>query len=169
MAAEAKIVARAAVAALAAGLVAAAAEMVIVIPAQASLGVPPVRVFQFIASGLLGKAAFASGAFGVAVGVAAHVLISLAAAAIYVVALVRVRSLARRPILGGAIYGLLIFLAMTFVIVPLSRIGAQPLPPPVLAAVSLAVHLFAFGVPLALVATLLLGRREGMSAPEVSR
>jgi hypothetical protein len=147
---------RALLAGVAAGLIAAMAEMIIVIPVQAALGVSPARVFQFIASGALGKAAYVSGAFGVAFGIAAHLLISLLAAGLYVAALFRIQALDRHPVVGGATFGLLVYLAMTFVVVPLSRIGMQPLPTPVLGAVSLAVHLFAFGVPLAFVATLLL-------------
>lgn len=161
MATKSDVVGRAVVASLAAGLTAAAAEMVIVIPAQAALGVSPARVFQFIASGALGKTAYVSGAFGVAVGIAAHLLISLVAAGVYVAVLLRIPALGRRPLIGGAAFGLFVYLMMTFIIVPLSRIGPQPLPSRILAAISVAVHLFAFGVPLALVATSLLRERIG--------
>ena len=60
------------------------------------------------------------------------------------------------PIVGGGLYGIGVFLAMTFVVIPLSRIGYQPFPPLPLAAVSLAVHILAFGVPLAATASWML-------------
>jgi uncharacterized membrane protein YagU involved in acid resistance len=135
-----------------AGLVAAATEMVIVLPVQAGLGASPVRVFQFIASGLLGKAAYTAGSASVLLGVGVHVAISLVAAAAFVVGLLMAAPVRRHPLAGGALFGVGVYVVMTLVVVPLSRIGSQPLPPLPLAAVSLAVHVLAFGVPLALTA-----------------
>jgi uncharacterized membrane protein YagU involved in acid resistance len=144
------------------GLVAAAAEMAIILPVQQRLGVPPIRVFQFIASGALGAAAFRD-RYSVAVGIAAHLFISLVAAAIYVLAGLRWPALLRRPVGGGAIFGALAFVVMTFAVLPLTAIGFQPPKSLALGAMSLATHVVGFGVPLALAAAACL--RPGRQVP----
>jgi len=148
------------------GLVAAAAEMAIVLPIQARLGVSPTRVFQFIGAGAIGRAAF-HGQAGVALGVAAHLLISVGAAAVFVLAGQRWPALVRRPVLSGGLFGVLAFAVMTFVVMPLSRIGFQPPKSLALGALSLATHVIAFGIPLALAAAACL-RIGGRTRPDSS-
>jgi hypothetical protein len=77
-------------------------------------------ILQAIASGLLGGASFFDGQSSMAIGFVAQELMSLAIAAIYVLASIRLPLLRRRPLVLGALYGVAIFLVMNFVVVPLS-------------------------------------------------
>lgn len=83
-------------------------------------GVAPVRIFQSIASGLLGRASFEGGVASAALGVAAHYLILIGAAAIYYAASRRLALLTARPLLSGMIFGVGIWCTMNFIVLPLS-------------------------------------------------
>lgn len=143
------------------GVVAAIVEMMIVLPAQGALGATPARVFQGIAAGALGRAAFRQGLPAVALGVAVHLLISVVAAGLYAWAAVRWETLARRPIAWGLAYGVVVYVVMNFVVIPLSRIGFTPPPSFPLWAASFGVHLFFFGLPIALTVAIWRGYRFG--------
>ena len=91
------------------------------------LGATPQRVLQSVASGLLGPAAFTGGAAAAALGLAAHYGILIVAAAFYLAASLRLAGLNRRPLAGGVAFGVAIYIAMTFVIVPLSAAHMRPL------------------------------------------
>jgi uncharacterized membrane protein YagU involved in acid resistance len=91
------------------------------------LGVTPQRVLQSVASGLLGTDAFTGGAAAAAVGFVAHYAILIVAAAIYVLATRRLPALNRHAVASGVAFGIAIYVAMTFVIVPLSAAHMRPL------------------------------------------
>ena len=62
---------------------------------------------------------------------------------------IRWRALIKRPVLIGAACGLLLYTIMNYVVVPLSR--ARPAPPDALwVSLSILVHAFLVGVPIAL-------------------
>ena len=108
------------------------------------LGASPAQVFQGIASGALGRAARTGGARTVAVGVLAHFTVAFGAAAAYY-ALSRLRpSINEYPIVAGVLFGSAVHLFMTFVVIPLSAIGQQPIEWPVFLSV-LAVHMVVVG------------------------
>ena len=83
-------------------------------------GANPLRVLQVVASGVLGKAAHADGAFSMAVGMILQWAMSLIIAAIYVLAARFLPLLRSRWIAAGTAYGFVIYLVMNFVVVPLS-------------------------------------------------
>jgi len=66
----------------------------------------------------------------------------------------------------GMVYGVLVYLIMTFVVVPLSAIGFRPPRSLILMLTSLAVHVFAFGLPISLVVSTLLGARFRSQSPQ---
>ena len=134
-----------------AGLAASAIEMVPVLTVQALLGVGPLRVLQSIASGLLGRAAYDGGLTAAALGAALHVAISVVAGLVFTICSVRRPWLLDRPILSGTVLGVVAYVVMTFVVVPLSAVPFRPVRVPAMMAVSLLVHVIAFGVPIALV------------------
>jgi hypothetical protein len=114
-------------------------------------GVPPLRVFQYIASGVLGAAAFAGGRATGGLGVLLHFVIAFGVAAVYHVAGRRFPALLRHSMAGGAVYGLIAFFTMRQLVIPLSA-ASRP-------AVSLSglltgmlVHILFVGLPVALVA-----------------
>jgi uncharacterized membrane protein YagU involved in acid resistance len=88
--------------------------------------VSPLVVLVFIASGILGKAAYHAGAAGLILGLALQWAMSFAIALIYGLGRERVEVLKRSWVLGGALYGFVIFLVMSFAVVPLSRAVPQP-------------------------------------------
>jgi len=83
---------------------------------------------QAIASGLLGRASYDGGAGTVALGLLLQWLMSLAIAAIYGVAAMRLPALFDKPVRFGALYGVGVFIVMGFIVMPLS--AAYPKPEP---------------------------------------
>jgi len=88
-------------------------------------GVPPERIFQSVASGLLGKAAFKGGAATAALGLFLHFAIMAVMVATYVAASVRLPALTRRPVIMGLSYGLATYVVMNSVVLPLSQVGPR--------------------------------------------
>jgi uncharacterized membrane protein YagU involved in acid resistance len=86
----------------------------------------PLVVLVFIASGILGKAAYHAGVAGLVLGLALQWAMSFAIALIYGLGRERMEVLRHSWVLGGALYGLAIFLVMSFAVVPLSRAVPQP-------------------------------------------
>lgn len=94
----------------------------------ARAGVTPVRVFHSVASGVLGPSAFTGGAKAAALGVALHFLIATTWAAVFYVASRRIRFLINQPVVAGLIYGVVVYLFMNFVVLPLSAVTRRPVP-----------------------------------------
>jgi len=86
------------------------------------LGMSPLQVLQYIASGLLGRAAFSGGLPVAALGGVLHFLIAFVAAAVYVGASLRFSPLTEYPVALGAVYGVGVYLFMNFVVLPLSAV-----------------------------------------------
>ena len=135
---------------LIAGLVTGAAGLVPVLILQMARGVGVIPEMQLAASSVMGLAAY-NGASGFFIGTALHFLVSVIPAIIYAFAIVRLPVLNRMPWLAGPAFGFGVFLVMGLIILPHSRFavpaGVTPMPP--LAA--LLVHLFLFGLPIALI------------------
>lgn len=92
----------------------------------ALLGIPAQRVWQTVASGLLGPAAFEQGWRTGIFGIALHFIISFTIAAIYVFASHRLPFLLTHPLTAGALYGIAVFVVMNFAVLPLSRRPKRP-------------------------------------------
>jgi uncharacterized membrane protein YagU involved in acid resistance len=80
----------------------------------------PLIILLAIASGLLGKAAFHSGGGVMLLGLVLQWVMSIIIAAVFTIAAVRLPALACRWVLSGALYGVVVFIVMNFVVVPLS-------------------------------------------------
>ena len=80
----------------------------------------PQWTMQSVASGLMGNAAFESGAAGALLGTVAHYAILFAAAGVYYLASRRIPVLRTQPVLCGIAFGVLVYLFMNFVVLPLS-------------------------------------------------
>ena len=119
-------------------------------------GMSPLVVYQFVASGLLGKAAFDGGATSALVGLAVHLLVAFTAAAVFVLASERLAGLRRRAVGWGVLFGVGVFTVMNLVVIPLSRIGAS-VPPLPLVANGILGHALLVGLPIALAARRFLG------------
>ena len=112
--------------------------------------VSPITVFQFIASGVLGRESFTGGATSAVLGVALHFLIATVATAVFYFASRKWLFLVERPIVAGLLYGIPVYLVMNFVVLPLSQVQQRPQP---LSAriVNLVILMFCIGLPIALI------------------
>lgn len=82
------------------------------------MGLNPVQVLQFIASGAFGTASFAGGLPTAGAGLLFHFFIALVVASLYIFASRAVPILNTRPVTLGLIYGALVYLAMTYIVLP---------------------------------------------------
>jgi hypothetical protein len=73
-------------------------------------GAGPVRIFQSIAAGLLGRSAFSGGLPTAILGMALHYGISFGIVLIYWFISRSLDVLTRRPVICGAIYGVLVYI-----------------------------------------------------------
>jgi len=113
--------------------------------------VPPQRILQRVASGLLGEASLTGGWATAALGLVCHFFIAISMAVTYYLVARRWRALWERPLPYGAAYGLLLYGIMNYVVVPLSAAGPSS-KDPLWVAMSIAVHMFLIGVPCAVFA-----------------
>jgi hypothetical protein len=93
---------------------------------SALFGGTPMRLFQGIASGLLGRSAFQGGAGTALLGIALHFVVATGAAATYYAASRLLPVLIDRALVCGIAFGGAVHLFMTFVVIPLSAIGSRP-------------------------------------------
>jgi hypothetical protein len=133
----------------AAGLICGVLDGVSALIVSELFGGKPIRVFQGIASGILGRNAFDGGLRTAAIGVALHFLIAFGAAIVYYAASLRFQVLIDRAVLSGVLYGIAVHLFMTFVVIPLSAIGSRAIVPRSFAAILL-VHMIVVGPSIAL-------------------
>ena len=141
--------------ALYAGLLAGALDITAAI--VTNLQVPARVVLQSVAGGLLGPAAYRGGWPTAWLGLASHFAIMLVIAVIFVAAAAAVPALRRLWIPVGVVFGVAVWLAMAFVVVPMS---ASPLTPPADITTALKpvmVHIVAVGLPIAWVTRRMLG------------
>ncbi|HEY6644850.1 hypothetical protein [Povalibacter sp.] len=124
-------------------------------------GVPPGRILQSVASGVLGQNAFSGGATTAALGLLLHFAIMCVIVAVFMLASRRLPILTPRALLAavscGVAYGVAVYLVMTYVVVPLS---ASPIRTPSLRDLmqGIAVHVACVGIPIALIARWLMPR-----------
>lgn len=115
-------------------------------------GTPALRVWQSVASGLLGSAAFSGGVKTAMLGLVLHFSIAVLFAAIFYCASRGLPFLARQAFVSGPLYGAAIYALMNLVVLPLSRFPYKPKFPPVVFITGLLVHMFCIGLPIALAA-----------------
>jgi uncharacterized membrane protein YagU involved in acid resistance len=112
-------------------------------------GTPFVRLLQFVASGALGGRAFAGGGKTAGIGLVLHFLIAAVWAVIYYAASDGLPVLPTHPLLCGAVFGVVVHLVMSRVVVPLSRTQKRPFAWRAWLT-QLAIHVVFVGVPIAL-------------------
>jgi hypothetical protein len=111
--------------------------------------VPPIRVLQSVASGWMGKDAFAGGWWTAALGLAFHFLIAFTAAAVFYLASRKIGFVLSRVYVAGALYGVAVYGFMYWVVMPLSHVrrGAFSWEVTITAIVT---HIVCVGLPIAL-------------------
>ena len=117
-------------------------------------GVAPTRIFQSVAAGGLGRGtARAGGAATAALGLATHFFIAITISIVYYLMARRVPILRRKPWSMGSVYGLVVYVVMNHIVVPLSA-ASKGSSDPLWIALSVLVHMALIGVPVALFARL---------------
>lgn len=117
-------------------------------------GVPPFRLFQHIASGLLGAKALDGGWYTMILGVVLHFSIATGAAGVYCAASLKFPALLSKPFLCGPAFGFGLYLFMHYLVVPLSAAFPKrglDMPMPELVD-QLFSHMFFVGLSIALLA-----------------
>jgi uncharacterized membrane protein len=111
---------------LRAGLLAGVLDITAAFLAYAHSGAQGIRLLQGIASGLIGPAAFQGGLGTASLGLLCHFVIATLWAAIYFAMSRRAAFLREHAVVSGALYGVIIYLVMNLVVIPLSAIGPRP-------------------------------------------
>lgn len=115
-------------------------------------GITPERIFQTIASGLVGPDAYAGGSRTALLGVVLHFFIAGGIVATYLAASRFLPALTRRPWFYGPLYGIAAYLVMNLIVLPLSAIGGARFT--VFGVTNgLLIHVVGVGLPAALVAS----------------
>ena len=132
------------------GTIAGALDITYAIGFSAMHGVPPMRILQSVASGLLGKPAFEGGVPIAILGLALHFFIAFSWAAIFYLASRVIPALTRHAVIAGVFYGFLIYAVMNLVVLPLSAYPRKVTFPLLVLVTGLLVHMFCIGLPISL-------------------
>jgi uncharacterized membrane protein YagU involved in acid resistance len=112
-------------------------------------GVPPSRLLQGIASGLLGTEAFHGGWQTVLLGACCHFFIAFSAAAVFYAASRKLKFMTQHAIYSGIAYGVAVYLVMYWIVMPLSRLHQAPLTL-TRSVVAIVTHMVCVGLPISL-------------------
>ena len=132
------------------GLIGGALDLLFAVSFAAANGAAPEVVFHTIASGLLGKAALSGGTMTSALGVACHFGLSLIWAALFAAIVWRFPRMVRWPFLAGIGFGVVVFLSMRLVVLPLSAYPRPVTFKPLATVLDLLSHMLLFGTPIAM-------------------
>jgi len=125
-------------------------------------GVSPIRVLQSVASGALGAAAFTGGVPTAVLGLLMHMALSLVWASVFLVVASRWPVMMRRPVLAGVVFGVVVFVVMRLLVLPLSAFPYPVSFKPLATVLDLLSHTLLFGVPIAWAV-----RKASVGAPAV--
>lgn len=143
------------------GLIGGAGDLLFAITWAGINGMAPQKLLQVIASGWYGQAAFDGGWNTAAIGVVSHFGIALVVAAMFSALATRMPALLQRPLVSGIALGVMTFLVMRLIVLPLS---AFPFPVKMFtlgAGLDLLSHMFLFGTPIAFARRYLAGSPAG--------
>ncbi|WP_184549341.1 hypothetical protein [Mucilaginibacter sp. FT3.2] len=113
--------------------------------------IKPNIIFEFIASGVFGRAAFTSGSQMVVAGVFFHYFIAFLFSAVFYLLYGKFDKLIRNKYLIAVLYGIIVWLVMNLIVVPLSKIGFHPIKFEA-ALIGLIILIVCIGLPVALIA-----------------
>lgn len=130
----------------------------------AMYGIPPLRIVQSIASGVLGARAYEGGMQTALLGASFHFLIAIVAGFVLAVALARIAALRQSVAVTAAGFGIAVYFFMQLIVLPLSQFAQRELSLTA-HAVGLAIHIFIFALPMVLVARELLALRPAAARP----
>ncbi|MGB4846447.1 MAG: hypothetical protein WBP41_00940 [Saprospiraceae bacterium] len=106
-------------------------------------------VLEYVASGVFGKDAYTAGPHMIAFGLFFHYLIAMTIATIYFLVFPRLSFLKTNRVLNAVLIGLMAWLFMSLVVVPLSQIGPLKMTPEG-AIKNIAILIVCIGLPVSL-------------------
>ncbi len=90
------------------------------------LGAPALRIFQGVAAGIIGRdAAIKGGVRTFLFGILLHFVVATCIATVYYLACRVLPVLLRYAVVSGLVYGMIAYLGMKYIVVPLSAIGQR--------------------------------------------
>ena len=143
--------------ALTAGLIAGALDIIAAcIHAYIKNDTPPINVLKGVASGAFDPKTFSNGTLLAVCGLLIHFFIAISFTFFFFLLAKQIPSLVKYPILPGIIYGILVWAAMRFIILPnLSRLNPKPIVGKEAitnAAIAAGIIVVCVGIPVALLA-----------------
>jgi hypothetical protein len=108
------------------GLTAGVLDSVDAVVAFGLMGMNPIQVLQYVASGALGSEAFKGGLVTAAFGVVIHFFIAFVVAAVFYAASRKLSDLYRNPAIWGPAFGAAVYLFMNFLVLPFSAVPKSP-------------------------------------------
>ncbi len=106
---------------------------------------------QYVASGVMGDAAYTGGFATALLGVILEILMTIIIAGIFIFSADRIPLLRRYIIPGSLLYGFGVFIVMNFVVLPLSAAAVSPPPPMWLLIEIILEHMLLIGLPLGII------------------
>jgi hypothetical protein len=114
-------------------------------------GVSFMRLWQGVASGALGPSSFQRGAASASLGLFFHIVIATTAALVFNVGAKHAPALLVHYIASGTIYGIVVFIVMNLIVIPLSSMPPRPFSLAITIRQVL-VHIFCVGLPISIAA-----------------
>ena len=114
-------------------------------------GKSPAIVFKYISSALIGKEAMAGATGMVILGILLHMLIATIFAAIFFFLYKNIHWISKHIFVSGIVYGILVWVAMTRVVIPLSKIPRPKSFDITKAFIAVLILIFCIGIPIALI------------------
>jgi hypothetical protein len=108
------------------GLVAGALDATDGVVAYGFLGLNPIQVLQYIASGALGAGAFKGGLLTAGAGVLFHFFIAFTVAAVFFLGTRFIPWLAENYVVSGLAFGAAVFFTMTYLVLPFTAVAPSP-------------------------------------------
>ena len=112
------------------------------------LKTPMISQLQFVASGVMGDAAFTGGLATALLGLVLDFIMITIMAGVFILSVDRIPLLRQRVIPGSILYGVGVFIVMNFIVLPLSAAPPLPAPPMWLFIELVLQHILLIGLPL---------------------
>jgi hypothetical protein len=114
--------------------------------------VPPAVIFDYIASGVFGKAAYTGGAPMLLWGILFHYIIAFAFTVVFYLGYPVAYKISQNKYVTGLIYGMVTWIIMNLFVVPLSKIGFKPFLHVWPVAIGIGILILCIGMPVAIIA-----------------
>ncbi|MES1217733.1 MAG: hypothetical protein ABUT20_19665 [Bacteroidota bacterium] len=112
----------------------------------------PVKIFNYIASAVFGKTeAYADGVLMPVLGLIFHYCVATIFTAFFFLIYPKIKILSKNIVATGLLYGIFVWLVMSFIVVPLSNIGSFP-SSVLQSIIGCLILMFAIGLPVSILA-----------------